>query len=238
MKQTGKTFKEIKAGLICTKCEKLGHIAPDCKSDVNPAPKVDSGGEKTDVGRKRGKNNGEKINSAYAAGRVETGDDVSGLKSNTETVHDPFKIYMATVDNKSTSRFNNIVCYSLDSHANVCIYRNAALLKNIQKVKPISIEGVGGMKSNYSFIGIHDLFGDVIYSQENKYNTISPPKLQHLGTRFEFPTETTTSASLVNCPLTASDLGNARTVHGTRTKCMEGKPQHVTGTNSSMETFI
>ena len=59
VKRTGKTFKEIKAGLVCTKFEKSGHIAPDCKSDANPAPKAVSGGEKTQ-GRKRGKNNGEK----------------------------------------------------------------------------------------------------------------------------------------------------------------------------------
>ena len=58
---------------------------------------------------------------------------------------------------------------------------NAALLKNILKVKPITIEGVGGMKSEYSLTDTHDLFGDVIYSQENKYNIISLPKLRNLG---------------------------------------------------------
>ena len=45
------------------------------------------------------------------------------------------------------------------------------------------------------------------------------------------------SPSLMNCPLTASDLANARTIYGPCPECMEEKPQHVTGTNSSMETF-
>ena len=292
---------------------------------------------------------------------------------------------MATSD-KSASRFNNHLCYSLDSHANVCIFRNAALLKNIRKVKPITIEGVGGMKSEYSLVGTHDLFGDVIYSQENKYNIISLPKLRNLGYKirisdcnnyislldgngrfsalfeldeddgfykapFDKPFDPSTvpkvvfsdantamlangrkalasvedkmtperfvqelasmiradnvhsklpaecgasrmpgsqampasviknednvfetkmyftqeqqerasqavalhkalghpsdaalivmlkSPSLVNCPLTASDLANARTIYGPCPECMEGKPQHVTGTNSSLETF-
>ena len=37
------------------------------------------------------------------------------------------------------------------------------------------------MKSEYSLTDTHDLFGDVIYSQENKYNIISLPKLRNLG---------------------------------------------------------
>ena len=37
------------------------------------------------------------------------------------------------------------------------------------------------MKSEYSLVGTHDLFGDVIYPQENKYHIISLPKLRSLG---------------------------------------------------------
>ena len=86
------------------------------------------------------------------------------------------------IKTKQVPAFNNHLCYSLDDHANVCIFRNSALLSNVRTVaKPFSVEGIGGTCIEYYMVGDHPVFGEMIYSPENKYNIVRQPCLREKG---------------------------------------------------------
>ena len=45
------------------------------------------------------------------------------------------------------------------------------------------------------------------------------------------------SPSLINCPISASDVSNARAIYGPCSVCLEGKPRPVKGSNASLDQF-
>ena len=82
----------------------------------------------------------------------------------------------------SASSLNNRDCYSLDGHANICIFNNAKVLTNLREIKiPKRVKGIGGTVQHYNTIGNHPIFGEVIYDPNNEYNLVGQPVLRKLG---------------------------------------------------------
>jgi hypothetical protein len=60
-------------------------------------------------------------------------------------------------------KFDDNMCLSLDSHANVNVFRNKKFLKNIRKIEePIRVVGIGGMVL-YHYVGDHPWFGECCF---------------------------------------------------------------------------
>ena len=45
------------------------------------------------------------------------------------------------------------------------------------------------------------------------------------------------SPSLINCPISATDVSNARAIYGPCRVCLAGKPRPVKGSNASLDQF-
>jgi len=75
-----------------------------------------------------------------------------------------------------------IPCYSLDNHANVCIFANPFLLENLRDLEePKVIEGLCGMKANIKRVGDHPIFKTVFVDPRNKYNLVGEPIIRKHG---------------------------------------------------------
>jgi hypothetical protein len=69
----------------------------------------------------------------------------------------------------------------LDSGANICVFRNADLISNLQQLdQPIEIEGVGGI-SSHSQEGRHPIFGRVIHNPDMRFNAVSMSVMRAKG---------------------------------------------------------
>jgi len=76
VEETGKSAKEIQSSLKCNNCGKIGHIAPDCKSEGKASAGKSAGKSK------KGKNNGDKVGSIFSAAQqaeAVDGDDDEGF---------------------------------------------------------------------------------------------------------------------------------------------------------------
>ena len=317
--KTGKTDEEILSAIKCTKCGKGRHIAADCRM----VKKKDEGGAKPSGNQpRRGKNNGGKLGSIFAAD-----EDVSDIvEEEDDDFSSPLGFMISSVPRvTAVSKFDNHTCYSLDSNANVCVFRNPDLLTNIRPLgKPVTVEGLHGSRVTYDKAGDHPLFGRAIYDRLNKYNIVGVPRLHKLGfllrlsdnNQYYYVVNKATNAliavferdnadgfykcesspprqasaypssviasqasnpfstsvyytkeqqaraqqavalhnamghpsdlaleamlvspSLINCPVSAADLANARAMFGQCPQCLEGKPLPTTGNNSAIDNF-
>ena len=62
--------------------------------------------------------------------------------------------------------------YTLDNHADICIFCNASLLTNIRPAEH-RVSGISDTKVSFDQVGDHPYCGTVIYTRNNKYNLIA-----------------------------------------------------------------
>ena len=91
------------------------------------------------------------------------------------------KRFYSADPNKYLEKFDNLTCLNLDSHANIHVFKNPALLENIRPApKPIRVRGVGGIVT-YKLIGDHKIFGEVIFDKNNEFNILSQTLAREKG---------------------------------------------------------
>eukprot|EP00597_Dinobryon_sp_UTEXLB2267_P013172 CAMPEP_0170111118 /NCGR_PEP_ID=MMETSP0020_2-20130122/8288_1 /TAXON_ID=98059 /ORGANISM="Dinobryon sp., Strain UTEXLB2267" /LENGTH=230 /DNA_ID=CAMNT_0010336593 /DNA_START=830 /DNA_END=1519 /DNA_ORIENTATION=- len=145
-----------------------------------------------------------------------------------------------------------IPCYSLDNHANVCIFANPFLLENLRDLKRV---------------GDHPIFKTVFVDPRNKYNLVGEPIIRKHGMQITGRSScastliTVTASTRLRSPMLRSvmphlqmerankvlalhealchpsdeALKNAREIHGPCAVCLQSKPLAVTGSNPSYD---
>ena len=68
-----------------------------------------------------------------------------------------------------SSRLNCSNYYTLDNHADICIFCNASLLTNIRPSER-RVSGISDTRVSFDQVGDHPYCGTVIYAPKNKYN--------------------------------------------------------------------
>jgi hypothetical protein len=97
----------------------------------------------------------------------------------TTTASDP--VAMAFGRNKpKPDCFNR---YTLDNHADICIFCNAGLLTNIRPSE-FRVNGIGNSNIQFDQVGDHPYCGVVIYAPTNRYNLIAMRVIKDNGHRY------------------------------------------------------
>ena len=175
-KETGQSLKEIYKSIKCNKCGKNGHISPDCLADKEK----DEDQAHTRPDNAKGKQKGKPLGSLFNA-------SAQSQEEEEEACEHPFGCWSSSSEINGdvfahNRYFNNRLCMSLDGHANICVFNNKTQLKNIRRLsEPYTIEGLHGTKFSYQFVGDHDILGEVIYDEANKYNIVSQSVLRKQG---------------------------------------------------------
>jgi hypothetical protein len=81
-----------------------------------------------------------------------------------------------------SSRPNCFNYYTLDNHADICIFCNASLLTNIRPAE--HRVSVSDTRISFDQVGAHPYCGTVIYAPKNKYNLIAMRVIKDNGHRY------------------------------------------------------
>ena len=73
--------------------------------------------------------------------------------------------------------------YTLDNHADICIFCNAGLLTNIRPSE-LKVKGIGNSNIQFYQVGDHPNCGTVIYAPTNRYNLIALRVIKDNGHRY------------------------------------------------------
>ena len=73
--------------------------------------------------------------------------------------------------------------YTLDNHADICIFCNAKLLTNIRPSE-FRVNGIGNFNIQFDQVGDHSYCGTVIYAPTNRYNLIAMRVIKDNGHRY------------------------------------------------------
>ncbi len=73
--------------------------------------------------------------------------------------------------------------YTLDNHADICIFCNAGLLTNIRAAE-FKVNGIGDSNVQFNQVGDHPYCGTVIYAPNNRYNLIAMKVIRDNGHRY------------------------------------------------------
>ena len=76
--------------------------------------------------------------------------------------------------------FNN---YTLDNHADICIFCTASLLTNIRSAEH-RVSGISDIRISFDQVGDHPYCGTVIYAPKNKNNLIAMRVIKGNGRRY------------------------------------------------------
>ena len=154
-------------------------ISSDCLADSDDKSKTS---EKSSHSKKKGKKNKKgKVGSAHSAAESDYESDLEPFAGCCLCIDD-YDLTEIEGEVFSASDLSNRNCYSLDGHANVCIFNNASVLSNLRQLKiPKRVKGVGGTVRVYDTVGDHPILGEVIYDPENDYNLVSQHVLRKRG---------------------------------------------------------
>jgi len=148
------TEAQVYKSLQCNRCNKWGHIAPDCKmQEIDSSTKVMS------------------INADLPISEHEKRNQ-SGFFSCNMTSHSKPMTEEDIYNEKLYSLKNYHYC-NIDDHANIHVWCNDEHVKNIRTVKAVKVVGFGGMSKYLDTVGDHPLLGEVFIDKDNGYNIIS-----------------------------------------------------------------
>jgi hypothetical protein len=82
-----------------------------------------------------------------------------------------------------SSRPNCFNYFTLDNHADICIFCNASLLTNIRPAEH-RVSGISDTKISFDQVGDHPYCGTVIYAPKKKYNLIAMRVIKDNGHRY------------------------------------------------------
>ena len=82
-----------------------------------------------------------------------------------------------------SSRPNCFNFYTLDNHADICIFCNASLLTNIRPVEH-RVSGISDTRVSFDQVGDHPYCGKVIYAPKNRYSLIAMRVIKDNGHRY------------------------------------------------------
>jgi hypothetical protein len=85
---------------------------------------------------------------------------------------DPVIMSLRSCIKGKSSRPNCFNYYTLDNHADICIFCNASLLTNIRPAEH-RVSGISDTRVSFDQVGDHPYCGTVIYAPKNKYNLIA-----------------------------------------------------------------
>jgi hypothetical protein len=156
-KDPSKSESDIYKTIQCRipECGKFGHIASDCSL------RKGSGGSTP-----------KQVRTVALTSETEVR-NTSGFFSVSMTNCHSKPMTEEEIYNQELYALKNKEMVNLDSHANIHVWNNKDALRNVRKVKPISVEGLGGYIKKLDTVGDHPLLGEVFIDEKNKYNLIS-----------------------------------------------------------------
>jgi hypothetical protein len=96
---------------------------------------------------------------------------------------DPVVMSLRSCIKGKSSRPNCFNYFTLDNHADICIFCNASLLTNIRPAEH-KVSGISDTKISFDKVGDHPYCGTVIYAPKNKYNLIAMRVIKDNGHRY------------------------------------------------------
>jgi len=96
---------------------------------------------------------------------------------------DPVVMSLRSCIKGKSSRPNCFNYYTLDNHADICIFCNASLLTNIRPAEH-RVSGISDTRVSFDQVGDHPYYGTIIYAPKNKYNLIAMRVIKDNGHRY------------------------------------------------------